>query len=88
MIRRYMLQPQLQSATHEIDNERPIRIAVAISSYDYQSWPDPAKLIENGLGTNIAQVPYFVSVFSEFIHLLRQTVVRVRNYENAHRIVF
>jgi hypothetical protein len=82
-----MLQPQLQSATHEIDNERPIRIAVAVSSYGCQWRPDRAKLIENGLGTNITQMPYFVSIFSEVIHRLRQTVVRVRKYENAQRFV-
>ncbi len=81
-----MLQAQLQSATHEIDHQRPIRIAVAISSYDCQSRPDCAKLIENDVRANITQVPYFVSVFSEFVHLLRQTVVRVRNYENAQRL--
>src|SRR6266550_1946169 len=83
---RYMLQAKLQPASHEIEHEWPIRIAVAISSYDCQSRPDCAKLIENDVRANITQVPYFVSVFSEFVHLLRQTVVRVRNYENAQRL--
>jgi hypothetical protein len=81
-----MLQPQLQSATHEIEHKRPIRIAVAISSYDCQSGPGCAKLIENDLRANITQVPYFVSVFSEFIHLLRQTVVRVGQHKNAPHV--
>ena len=61
-------------------------IAVAISWYDCQSRPDCAKLIENGVGTNISEVPYLVSVFSEFIHLLRQTIMRVREHENASRL--
>lgn len=87
MIRRYVLQTQLQSATREIEHQRPIRIAVAISSYDCQSRPDRAKLIENDLRANITEVPYFVGAFSEFNHLLRQTVVRVRKYENAQRLV-
>ena len=80
---RYMLQAKLQPAAHEIEHEWPSWIAVAISSYDCQSQPDRAKLIENGLRANITQVPYFVSAFSELIHLLRQAVVGVRKYENA-----
>jgi len=80
---RYMLQAKLQPASHEIEHEWPIWIAVAISSNDCQSRRDRAKVIENDLRANVTQVPYFVSVFSEFIHLLRQTVVGVRKYENA-----
>ena len=80
---RYMLQAKLQPASHEIEHEWPIRIAVAISSYNCQSRRDHAKVIEDDLRANITQVPYLVSLFSEFIQLLWQTVVRIRKYENA-----
>ena len=80
---RYMLQAKLQPASHEIEHEWPIWSAVAISSNDCQSRRDRAKVIENDLRANVTQVPYFVSVFSEFGHLLRQTIVRVRKHENA-----
>ena len=88
MIRRYVLQAELQSALHEIDNERPVEITVAVSSDDYHARPDRAKLIENGLGTNVSKVPHLIGAFGEFIHFLRQTVVRVSEHENASRIVF
>jgi hypothetical protein len=78
-----MLQPQLQSATHEIEHKRPIRIAVAISSYDCQSRPDCAKLIENGLSANIAEVPDFIRAFSHLGHRPRQAIVGVREDENT-----
>jgi len=85
MIRRYVLQAQLQSATHEIDNERPIRIAVTISSNNGHTRADRAHLVENALSANIAQVPDFIGALSHFAQCLRQTVMRVGEHENAPR---
>jgi hypothetical protein len=86
MIRWYVLQPQLQSVTHEIDNERPIRIAVAISSYDCQARPDRVQLVQNALSANIAEVPDFIRAFSHFGHRPRQAIVGVREDENTLHI--
>lgn len=82
-VRRYVLQTEFQSTSRKIYNQRPIQIAVAISSHDRYSWPDGAKLIENGLCADIAQVPDFIGAFSDFFHFFRQTIVRVREHENA-----
>jgi hypothetical protein len=83
-----MLQPQLQSATHEIEHERPIWIAVTISSHNRHTRPDRAKLSENALRANIAEVPDFVGGFSHFAYGGRQAVVRVGEYENAPRVLY
>ena len=45
-----------------------------------------AKLIENAFRTNISKMPDFVCTFSQFLHVLRQAIVRVRQDENAQRL--
>ena len=82
-LRRYVLQTEFQSTSHEIDNQRPIQITVAISSYNRYSGRNRAQLVENVLGANIAQVPDFIGASGDFTHFFRQTIVRVREHENA-----
>ena len=78
VVRRYVLQAKLQSASHKIDNQWPFEVAVTISSHNRNWRTNHAKLVENGLCTNIAQMPDFVCIFSDFFNRVRQTVVRVR----------
>ena len=85
LVRRYVLQTEVQSVSHEIDNQRPIGVTVAISSDDGDLWPDSAELVENALGANVAQVPDFIGAFGDFFHSFRQTIVRVREHKNAPR---
>ena len=66
MFRRYVLETELQSASHKIDNQWPFVIAVAISSHDSDSGPNRAELVENGLRANIAKMPDFVSIPGDF----------------------
>jgi hypothetical protein len=86
VIRRYMLQATFQSTTHEIDNQRPIGVTVAISSDDGDLWPDSAELVENALGANVAQVPDFICAPGDFFYSFRQTIMRVREHENVPRL--
>jgi len=78
MVRRYVLQSEFQSTAHEIDNQRPIQIAVTISSNNRHTRPDRVQLVQNALSANIAQVPDFIGAFSHFDHRLGQAIVRVR----------
>jgi hypothetical protein len=87
VIRRYVLQPKLQSAPHKIDNQWPFKIAVAISSHDGDSGPNRAKLIENSLRANIAKMPDFISVPGDLFDRFRQTIVRVRQNENIQGVL-
>src|SRR5450830_1103506 len=82
-----MLQTEFQPAAHEIYNQWPIQITVAISSHYGDSRPDRAQLIENGLRANIAQVPDFIGAFSHFAHRPRQAIVRVREHENSPHVL-
>ncbi len=82
-----MLQPQLQSAAHEIEHERPIRIAVAISSHDCDWRAERAQLVENAFGANIAKMPDFIGASGDFSHVFGQTIMRVRDDENASHLV-
>jgi hypothetical protein len=86
LVGRYMLQTDFQSTSRKIYNQRPIQIAVAISSHDRYSRPDCAKRIEYGLRADIAQMPDFIDAFSDFAYSFRQTIVRVREHENAPRL--
>ena len=82
-----MLQAKLQSASRKIDNQWPFVIAVAIPSHDSDSRPNRVELVENGLHTNIAKMPDFISIFGDFSDRFWQTIVRVRQNENTQRVL-
>ena len=88
LIGRNMLKTEFQSTADKIDDRWPFKIAVAIAAHDGYSRPDRAKLIENAFHANISKMPDFVCTFSQFLHLLRQAIVRVRQDENAQRSSF
>ena len=85
VVRRYVLQTEIQSTSHEIYNQRPIQIAVAISSHDCDSRADGTKFINNGFSANVTQVPDFICAPGDFFYPFWQTIVRVREHENALR---
>jgi|GraSoiStandDraft_16_1057320.scaffolds.fasta_scaffold9534761_1 hypothetical protein len=71
VVRRHMLETKFQSASHEIDDQRPIQITVAIPSHDRDWRPSGAKLVENVLGANIPQMPDFIGTFRDLKHSFR-----------------
>ena len=87
MVRRYMLETEFQSASRKIDNERPIKVTIAIASHHGHARPNPAELVENGLRANITQVPDFVSIFGDFSNRFWQTIVRVGQNENMQGVL-
>jgi len=86
LIGRNVLKTEFQSTAHKIDDQWPFEIAVAISAYVSDSGSNRAKLIENAFHTKISKMPDFVCTFSQFLHVLRQAIVRVRQDENAQRL--
>ena len=86
LIGRNVLQTEFQSTAHEIDDQWPLEIAVAISAHVSDPGSNRAQLIENAFHTNISKMPDFVCTFSQLLHLLRQAIVRVRQDENAQRL--
>jgi len=87
MIRRYVLETEFQSASRKIDNERPIKVTIAIAPHHSYAMPNPAELVENGLRANIAQVPDFVGIFGDFSNRFRQTIVGVGQNKNAQDVL-
>jgi hypothetical protein len=85
LIGRSVLKTEFQSTADKIDDQWPFEIAVAISANVSDSGSNHAKLIENAFHTNISKMPDFVCTFSQFFHVQRQAVVRVRQDENAPR---
>jgi hypothetical protein len=87
MVRRYMLETEFQSASRKIDNQRPIKVTIAIASHHRYARPNPAELVENGLRANIAEVPDFVSIFGDFFNRFWQTIVGVGQNENMQGVL-
>ena len=83
VFRCYVLKTKLQSAAHEVHNQWPIKITVAIASHHSYATANRAKLVENRLCANIAKMPDFISVPGHFSNRFRQTIVRVRQDEDA-----
>jgi hypothetical protein len=82
-----MLETEFQSASRKIDNERPIKVTIAIASHHGYARPNPAELVENGLRANITQVPDFVSIFGDFSNRFWQTIVGVGQNENMQGVL-
>ena len=86
LIGRNVLKTEFQSTAHKIDDQWPFEIAVAISAYVSDLGSDRPELFENAFHTNISKMPDFVCTFSQFLHVLRQAIVRVRQNENVQRL--
>ena len=86
LIGRNVLKTESQSTADKIDDQWPFEIAVAISAHVGDSGSNRAKLIENAFRTNISKMPDFVCTFSQFLHVFRQAIVRVRQNENVQHI--
>jgi len=77
-IRRDMLQAELQPTSRQVENQRPLEIAVAVSTHNRNARSNRTQLINNRFCANIAKMPDFIGVLGHLRHALRQTIVRVR----------
>jgi hypothetical protein len=84
LLRREMLQTEFQSAAHKIDNQWPFEITVAVSAHDRDLRSNRSQLVEYAFRANISKVPDFICSLADFLHFLRQTIVRVRQDEDAN----
>ncbi len=80
-IRRNMFQPKSQTAANKIDSQRPLGIAVAISTHNRDRRTDRANLIQNNFRANVAEVPDLVRLPRKIDNFLRQFVMSVREDE-------
>ena len=90
MIRRNVLQAELQPTPRKVENQRPLEIAVAISAYKRDAWSDRTQLVKNRFRANIPKMPDLIGVFGHFRDVVRQTIVRIgynKNAEGLFRLV-
>ena len=71
LIRRDMLQADFQPTSRKIYNQRPLKIAVAVSAHNRDARSDGPQLIKNRFRANIAEVPDLISLFGHFHHAFR-----------------
>ena len=83
-IRRNMLQTKLQVFAREVDNQRPIRVPIAIPAHDRERRTDRLKVIGDRRLADIAKVPDFIRLMGKIDDHLWQLVVSVGQNENFH----
>jgi len=82
-IGRNMLQPKLQPIAGKIDNQRPLRVPIAVAADDSQPRTDRTQIVGDRWLAHVAQMPNLIRVARKIENLLRQFVMRVREHEDA-----
>jgi hypothetical protein len=83
VIRRNMLQAESQSASRKVENQRPLKIAIAISAHNDYAQSDRLQFIENCFCANVAEMPDLISVLRHLPHALRQAIVCIRKDQHV-----
>ena len=77
-----VLQTKSQTAAHKIDNQRPLKITVAISAHKCDWRTNRAQFIQNSLRANIAQMPDLIGISPQDRQFLGKLIVRIRENED------
>src|SRR5437879_1135289 len=85
LLRRNMLQTNLQSAPNKIDNQGPFEIAVAISTDHLHGPTGREQFVEDPFRANIAEMPDFIGIACQGRQYLRKLIVRIGENEYAPR---
>jgi len=82
--RRNMLQPKLQTRTGKIDNQRPVRIPIAIAAHHGERRADRFEIIGDRRLANVAEMPDLVRLAGKIQNRLWKFVMRIRQNEYLH----
>jgi len=77
---------KLNASAHKIDNQRPLRTAVAISAHNRHRRTNPAKFIQDAFRANIAEMPNLIRLSRQDQDFLRQTIVCIGQNKDAERL--
>ena len=86
LIGRNVLKTEFQPTSRKVENQRPLEIAVAVSSHSNNRRSDRPQRIKNRFRTNITKMPDFVGILGHFAHALREPIVRVGENENMQHL--
>ena len=78
-------QAEADAVALQVDADRPIHIAVAITPHDHDRRADYPQCLQQMWRADVAEVPDLIRAFSEPLWVRRQMVVRVSEDENAER---
>jgi|ERR1700730_2543469 len=80
-------EPKLQTFASKIDNQRPIRVPIAISAHNAERRTDRFEVERNRRFANVAEMPDLVRLSRKIEDLWRQLVVRICDYENPYHLL-
>jgi hypothetical protein len=83
VIRWNVLQAESQSISRNIQNQRPLEIAVTISAHHDYRRSDRAQFVENCFCADVTQMPDLISTLCHLPHTLRQAIMGVRKNKDA-----
>jgi len=86
--RRNMDESELQTFARKIDNQRPVRVPIAIATNDNQWRTDRFEIERDCRFADVAEMPNLIRIAREIDNLLRQFVMGVRYDQDAHSLHF
>lgn len=78
-------QTEVNAVAREIDHEGPRGMAVAIPAHNRDRQTDRIDFLEQRGLTNVSKMPDFIRTFRQTGEVRRQVVMRVGDYQDAHR---
>ena len=84
LVGRNVLQSKFQTVSNKVDHQRPLPVAVAIAPNDRDRRTNRPQFVQNGLVTNVAQVPNLICETGQLRQLFREFIVSIGQYENFH----
>ncbi len=81
-LRRDVHKAKANASAPKIDNERPVRIGVAISAHNRHRRTNRAKFIQDAFCANIAEMPNLIRVSRQDQDFPRQTIVCIGQNKN------
>jgi hypothetical protein len=85
VIRWNVNQPKPNSVPLQVDHERPVKIAVAISAHDRHWWAERLDRLQSSRGADIPKMPDFIRAGRESLKIRRHFVMCVGQDEDTKR---
>ena len=79
-----MNEPKPDAVSFQIDDQRPIEIAVAIPTHNRHRRTDIFQRCQDARRANIPEMPDFIRAFRQRINVGRQMIVRIGQDKNFH----
>ena len=75
-------EPEPDTVSFKINQERPVRLVVAIAPNNGYWRSDHLYLLEKTWRADVPEVPDFIHTCGQFLELWRKVIVRIRDHQN------